>query len=120
MNNFRRYIGNKIRLRMAEIGLSQADFAKKMGIDASQVSRWENGKKMPEGTSQDLIAEVLHVDKETFFDIPDNSALGENRLKIIYVAETSTDSLLISAILGVINAFIKPRPDKDNRGRRAL
>ena len=40
-------IGNKIKEIRIKSLLSQADFAKELGVSFSTVNRWENGKAIP-------------------------------------------------------------------------
>jgi putative transcriptional regulator len=69
-NDFKRAISGKLRRKLAAgniesgadvvalrkfIGLSQAEFAKALGISVSTLRNWEQGRRMPEGPALALL-----------------------------------------------------------------
>lgn len=57
-------IGERIRARREELGLSQGDLARELPgkSDGNQVSRWERGEHKPHSDTLEAIARVLRVD----------------------------------------------------------
>ena len=53
--------GKRIKLSRGKCGLRGFDFAKKLGLSQSQLSRYENGKNSPDVTMLTKIAELLDV-----------------------------------------------------------
>src|SRR5688572_13968694 len=64
----------KFAARMRELrllaGLSQKDFAEKVGVAQSRVSQWESATNTPLATILPAIAEALGVSMEALFDEP--------------------------------------------------
>lgn len=54
-------IGNQIALLRKERGLTGEKFAELLGVSAQAVSKWENGKCLPETALLPLIAEILAI-----------------------------------------------------------
>lgn len=52
-------IGNRIALLRREIGLTGESFAEKLGVSPQAVSKWENGKNLPETALLPAIAALL-------------------------------------------------------------
>lgn len=49
-----------IAKRRRQLGLSQSDLAKKLGVDQTAVHNWEKGKSMPATRRLPAIAEILN------------------------------------------------------------
>lgn len=54
-------IGKFISDRRKEMGLTQAQLAEKLGVNDKSVSRWENGKTMPDLSLYEPLCEILRV-----------------------------------------------------------
>ena len=54
-------IGERIFLRLGEIGMSQKDFAEKTGIAQSTISEWKSKKNNPTADKILIICDVLDV-----------------------------------------------------------
>lgn len=54
-------IGERIFLRLGEIGMSQKDFAEKTGIAQSTISEWKTKKNNPTADKILIICDVLDV-----------------------------------------------------------
>lgn len=71
MESYKRLIGKKIQKRRIEMGFAtQSDLAAKVGVDQSQISRWESGANIPEGTLKKDLGDALGV-AEGFFEMID-------------------------------------------------
>lgn len=51
------------------LGLSQADFAEKLGVTFATVNRWENGRAMPTGLAQNSLYELCREKKIPVYDM---------------------------------------------------
>ena len=54
-------IGNKIKELRRSKGMSQKDIADKLGVTSQAVSKWENGKNLPDMMMLSRIADILQV-----------------------------------------------------------
>jgi len=59
-------IGRQIKKARIENGLTQAQFAEKLGIEPGTVSRWESEKVQPRPSKLKEIAKILHRELEYF------------------------------------------------------
>lgn len=76
-------IGNKIRQKRLESGLTQEQLASSLGVSAQSVSKWENEISMPDITLLPDIAEVFGVSIDELFDLTIDQKLKriENRIE---------------------------------------
>ena len=61
-------IGAKIRMRRGELGMTQTDLAKAIGVTFQQVQKYEQGKNRVGGSRLDGIAKALQVPVSYFFE----------------------------------------------------
>ena len=63
--------------------MKQSEFAEKLGVNVTTVSRWENGQNTPNGEMIQKIANVLGVDTECLLksSMPQIKELNERSLK---------------------------------------
>jgi transcriptional regulator with XRE-family HTH domain len=74
LKNFKRLVGQKIKLRRLELGInSQGKLADMLGIDTARVSNYERGVHLPEGEIKSNLLHALKAD-ESLFDIPETLA----------------------------------------------
>lgn len=61
-------IGNRLRARREELGLSRPRLAKMLpgSVDANQIYKWEKGLHRPQDDTLQALAEVLEVDVSYF------------------------------------------------------
>lgn len=52
----------RIELRLAELGMSKAEFYKQSGISSASYSQWNTGKYKPSDSKLERAAEVLETD----------------------------------------------------------
>ena len=62
-------IGNKIRYFRELRGLSQKEFAARIGVSNSRVSNWEQGLNRPDADILAVICRVLQVSADELLDI---------------------------------------------------
>ncbi len=63
-----REIGNKVKKKRREIGISQEELAEKLGVTYQQVQRYENGMNKLNVENIQVIANTLDVPVSFFFD----------------------------------------------------
>ena len=69
-----RTIGERLRLRRQALGLSWAEAARIMGVDPSTLSKWELGRRTPEGAYLGKVERFLiELSAVTLFGSPRNS-----------------------------------------------
>lgn len=64
---------NKIKERREEMGMSQLELAEKIGVDASSVCLWENGKREPKFTSVMRMARIFNCSPDQIINIGQDS-----------------------------------------------
>jgi len=102
------FIPGRLRELRAEAGLSQAELAAKIGSDARQVSRYENGKVAPSLEAAVRIAETFNITLD-YLLIPDaprrplRSPGGPIDAKLADLAQLTDDER--ATILAVIDAI---------------
>ena len=69
-------LGEAIRLRRTELGMSQADLAKAAGVDARQIRRYEAGEQQPLFTAAAAIAAALRVPLSELAGLPAEPTAG--------------------------------------------
>lgn len=62
-----RYAGQRVRARRWELGLTQADLAKRCGIKFQQIQKYETGVNRISVSRLDAIAKALKVSPSYFF-----------------------------------------------------
>lgn len=66
-------IGQRVRARRLEIGLSQERLAEKLGLTFQQIQKYERGVNRVAASRLWEIAKALNVDVRWFFDAPDEA-----------------------------------------------
>ena len=56
-------IGNVIRYRRKQLGLTQEELAERVYVTPQAVSQWENGKTLPDPFNLSAIADALGIGK---------------------------------------------------------
>ena len=62
------YVGGQVKLRRAVVGMSQTELANRLGITFQQVQKYEKGANRIGASRLYLIAEILNVPVQSFFD----------------------------------------------------
>ncbi|HEY7607205.1 MAG TPA: helix-turn-helix transcriptional regulator, partial [Actinomycetes bacterium] len=63
-------LGEVIRRRRAELGLSQADLAKAAGVDTRQIRRYEAGEQQPVLKVAAALADALKISMSELAGLP--------------------------------------------------
>jgi transcriptional regulator with XRE-family HTH domain len=102
-------LGERIKQLRKEAGWSQGELAEKVGTDARQISRYENGRITPSLDVIVRVAEVLNVsvDHLVFEDVPRRPLHAPTTVSEI-ASSTSANSASKTApiSLSVIDAFV--------------
>ena len=65
-----------LRAARVNVGLTQAQAAKEIGVEPNTISRWELGTSFPQGRFIDRICEVYGRSYDDIIFLPSNSALS--------------------------------------------
>jgi transcriptional regulator with XRE-family HTH domain len=73
-------IGEFIRSRRKELGLSQEQLAERVGVSYQQVQRYENGGSMLNVENVQRVAKALGIPVTRFFDPNDSTFVAESSI----------------------------------------
>ena len=82
-----REIGEKVKMRRKELGISQERLAEVLGVTYQQVQRYENGTNRLNVENIQLIADALSVSVLYFFENGKRSIVGEKPLHYLTAEE---------------------------------
>jgi transcriptional regulator with XRE-family HTH domain len=71
-------LGEAIRLRRTQLGMSQADLAKAADVDAEQIRRYEAGEQQPLFTAAVAIAAAIGIPLSELAGLPAEHATGSD------------------------------------------
>lgn len=85
-----REIGNKVKKKRREIGISQEELAEKLGVTYQQVQRYENGMNKMNVESIQVIADTLDMPVSYFFgdSRKDKNVVSEEVMSYLPVDES--------------------------------
>lgn len=119
--NVDRHVGHRIRDRRAEMGLTQQELAKSLGLSYQQVQKYETGANRVSAGRLYEMAQRLEVEVSSFFDGLEPTVLakpmehgGRNR-PIIGLARHFAD-IDDAELRGAITSLIKSLAGKSKRG----
>jgi len=72
----------RLRLLREEAGLSQAEIARRIGVDDSAISQWENGRRQPNLALAKRLAGVFGVTLDFLVEDPDKSNTSISSLRV--------------------------------------
>ena len=82
-----REIGEKIKKRRKELGITQEELAERLSVTYQQVQRYENGKNRLNVENIQVIADTLNVPVSYFFGDTDRDKVSENRVSYLSADE---------------------------------
>ncbi|MBQ3565289.1 MAG: helix-turn-helix transcriptional regulator, partial [Alphaproteobacteria bacterium] len=85
-----RYIGQKIRLRRQDVGLTQSGLSSFLGITFQQLQKYESGKNRVSASTLYKIAQVLGVEMNFFLEGFGTSKLNDSS-KAVYTADAASE-----------------------------
>lgn len=84
VNDIDRHVGEQIRARRVQQGISQADLGKSIEVTFQQIQKYERGTNRVSAGKLYRLAHVLAVDLDYFFpDRPDRFRDHEDRMAIL-------------------------------------
>ena len=92
-------IGSLIKKIRKENNLTQQDFAKKYGVTYQAVSKWENGKNIPDVSLLKEISKDFNVNIEDLLEGRVSSKNKSNKSKLIII-------IILLSIIIVLSSFI--------------
>ena len=92
-------VGKLIALKRKEKGLTQEQLAEKLGVTNKAVSKWENGKSMPDLAIIQELCKILGVSLTTLLNGEENRE-EELILKLLGIVEKSKQLYLV--IIGLV------------------
>ena len=119
-------IGAKIRMRRGELGLTQTDLAKAIGVTFQQVQKYEQGKNRVGGSRLAGVAKALDVPVSYFFDQTDDEmeavqgSLLNTRgaVSLLRAYAAIEDQRQRYALLNIARAMIGEEPLQENGAER--
>lgn len=85
-SEFNKTFSRNLNQLMNEYGLSQSEFAKRLGVSGATVSHWCNGIKTPRMDKVDKMCEMFHVSRSFFIEERkrDELILSDAEAKLIH------------------------------------
>ena len=121
MDNYGNTIGQRIRDKRKQLGITQAELANQLQITNKAVSKWETGESMPDILLLPKLSEILRVSTDELLGVPSveaNESLSDKpaeripfkiRIKRLCLVVLSVISFLLSLlfVVSLIFAFDK-------------
>jgi DNA-binding XRE family transcriptional regulator len=110
-------LANNIRHLRAQAQMTQAELARKLGLQRTMISAYEDGRSEPKLTTLSVISELFHVDLDEliYHDIAGlgRKALQKKPIKVLTIAVDKEDSEKITMVghkasAGYLNGFADP------------
>lgn len=100
-------IGKFIAMRRKEIGYTQASLAEKLGITDRAISKWENGKSMPDASIMLELCELLQINVNELLtgehiNMDNYKDAAEKNLVEMRKQEEKAQKVLLAVIVSVI------------------
>lgn len=75
--NVKRLIGSRIAIARKAAGLNQDQVAEAIGVHKQTISRWERGKRAPNGEEIRLLVNLLHCSADFILGLSDTITIPE-------------------------------------------
>ena len=104
--DIKKLIGQRIKVRRKQLGLTQEELAERLGVTWSAVSKWEIGDRRPSDKLLQRLAEVLNVSPSYFFE-----SEKSQKKELEYLGEL--DGFIELPVMGEVGAgeMIVPIPE---------
>ena len=86
-------LASNIRMHRKKAGLTQIEFAEKLGVSIATLRRWEAGETAPTGTRIMEISSLLGITPEDLITSQEESENG--RISAIYQSHGNTEGMLV-------------------------
>lgn len=110
LQSLEKEIGKRIRKRRQELGLTQQDLARKLGLSYQQVQKYETGLNRISAGRLFLVSRLLLANMDYFFDHPGAKSQNGRQLPlnpVLFLPEDSIDSEIETALLNLVSALTK-------------
>ena len=87
-------LGNNIRKHRREMGLTQEQFADKIGVSPQAISRWENGTTYPDMELIPVLANTFGITTDILFDMCQSQKEAEAKKNLTELARLSYEKPL--------------------------
>lgn len=104
-------LGEYIKNRRQELGISQKELADELNVAFQTVSKWENGKCYPDIELFPEISRVLDVSEQKLFDEAKRPVANSNVLRAIIIG---ADALVVLCLVIGISVFTVKQYKKSN------
>ncbi len=74
------HIGNYITKKRKTIKLTQEQLAEKLGISSKTISKWENGKTLPDYSLVEELCKILKITSSELFNGEDNKKNSDKQI----------------------------------------
>ena len=103
-------IGETIRKYRKNANMTQEEMARRLGVTAPAVNKWENGNSMPDITLLAPIARLLHISLDTLLSFHDELTTEEIE-HFIYEAQKLLDDKSYEDVFQWVKALIEKYPN---------
>ena len=100
LRNQRRYLAERLRRRLIEIGINQSDLARKMGTSRDNVSGWAGATSFPRPAMIEKLAEALGSKVEDLVppELIDKACSGDTTFQLV-IGKDGTSKVRMEAEL---------------------
>ena len=104
-------VGKFIALCRKEKNLTQEQLGERLGVSPKSISRWENGKTMPDYTLLDSLCGVLGITINEFYygermQKEDYKSLSEQHLRLYMKEKFNTRKLVMDILSGTVRGLL--------------
>lgn len=126
--NVDRHVGERVRHRRAEMGLTQSDLAKALGLSYQQMQKYETAANRLSAGKLFEIAQALQVPASYFFEDVDPARKraplehgGHNRatISIVQNFDDIESSELRTAVSALVKALVENQPGRRGGARKS-
>lgn len=96
VTNLDPFIGQKVKLRRSELGMSQVKLGEKLGLSFQQIQKYESGKNRISASTLFQISRILGVDFSYFVDGYGKSSVLHDDEKVSYQIHSKESDLLFN------------------------
>jgi transcriptional regulator with XRE-family HTH domain len=99
-------LADLIKSKRVELGFSQAELGRRLGVTQVTVFNWENQKVMPDTSNVNKIASVFLMSPEELWAYLDGNDRGKEGLDVNRIL-TALDSMSAGDVATIINAGVQ-------------
>ena len=100
--------GKILKKKMAELELTQTEFAKKMNVHQTQVSEWVNDKVIPSMKTLNKISKVLDISLDDLMNAVDSKSIEPINKNIVQIPKGAKEEIIFDKFPSLNNGLIVP------------